>query len=100
MYHSFCCLCVIVTWRCFTCVQGVYSLNVDPNQTPKEAISSNSLFPLSPVSELPSPADEAKTLLSTLLGNKATVVASSQSIEKPKEEIKQSSPSNQVIIML
>ena len=64
--------------KCFTCIQGVYTLNVDSNHNSQDGNSTNSLFPLSPVTELPSPADETKSISSSLSSNNILPVFNSQ----------------------
>jgi hypothetical protein len=65
--------------------KGVYALDVSgtPNTIPQEGIPVGSLFPLSPVTELPSPADETRTMSSTL--SSTTPVSNAQNGIVPKE---------------
>lgn len=87
----------------FTCKQGVYALNVD--QISQDGNSTNSLFPLSPVTELPSPADETKTMSSTLSSNITLPVSNSQNglsdeeKQKGAEIIKSNIPVSKVILL-
>lgn len=89
----------------FTCKQGVYALNVDSNQISQDGNCTNTLFPLSPVTELPSPADESKTMSSTLSSNITLPVSNTQNgfsdegKQKNTENIKSNIPVSKVILL-